>query len=73
MTNSINSCQYLKSVILSPARQYNIKLVFIYAEDFNTSSILEGIMQIASTIVSFDKLGELTTLEGVYLDKMVIR
>lgn len=69
MTNSINSCQYLKSVIISHVRQFNIKLVFIYAEDFNTSSILAGIMQIANTIVSLDKLDELTALDGVYLDK----
>lgn len=69
MTNELDTCKYLDSIVISPARQYNIKIIFVYADSFAPASLLSKAMQFSNSIIPLDALERLNDLDGVYLDK----
>ena len=70
MTEELNDCKFLEAIILNLATQYAIKVVFIYAEDFSSTTPLSVALQSNSTILSSTTLENLENLEDdIYQNK----
>ncbi|MGO2213900.1 hypothetical protein ACTXJ2_07670 [Psychrobacter alimentarius] len=70
MTEELNGCKFLESIILNLATQYAIKVIFIYAEYFSSTTPLAIASQSNSSVLPSSALEELDDLEdGVHLDK----
>ena len=70
MTEELNDCKFLESIILNLATQYAIKVIFIYAEDFSSTTPLAIASQSNSSVLPSSALEDLDNLEdGVHLDK----
>ncbi len=69
MTNELDACKYLNYIITSPARQYDIKIIFVYADSFGSASLLSTAMQFSDAIIPLHALERLDDVDGVYLDK----
>lgn len=70
MTEELNDCKFLEFIILNLATQYAIKVIFIYAEDFSSTTPLAIASQSNSSVLPSSALEDLDNLEdGVHLDK----
>ncbi len=70
MSEELNDCKFLESIILNLATQYTIKVIFIYAEDFSSTTPLDIALQSNSSILPSTTLENLHNLEdGIYQDK----
>ena len=70
MTEDLNDCKFLESIILNLATQYSIKVIFIYAEDFLSMTPLSIALQSNSSILPSTTLESLDNLEDdIYQDK----